>query len=444
MASIRTLALSCIACVAAPAGTPWAPLWSGTWEYEPDPHSVAPVGIRVADDGRIFTLLDAGHAGQAHSALARFDEGGVFAWLRERPGSFRMDARLMDGNRIVVVDQFGADVRVRVYDGDGGIAWEDQSQSGLLAAGPRRVAVGAEGGLLIPAVDGDDFSVIRYTADGQVLPAWRWSPGPEDLQVDDIVATPDGGAIIGGAGDPLTGGLLVVRFDAAGEVVFDDRELGDHGTTHGFASLVSVELDGNGDVMAAGALENAFGATQAQLWKMAADGTRLWTRVLANPGAAELGVTIGGFALADDGDALVATDLGDYGPIRIVRADSASGETLQVSIAPIDGMPTGLARAPNGRLLVTGFDFIDSQGHIGARIAEFDPGLRPCRVADLGDEYYAVVATASVHGWTLAAGSLFQGPDNDASVLRFDASGPCDVDTLFVDGFDPAIATHRP
>ena len=197
MASIRTLALSCIACVAAPAGAPWAPLWSGTWEYEPDPHSVAPVGIRVADDGRIFTLLDAGHAGQAHSALARFDEGGVFAWLRERPGSFRMDARLMDGNRIVVVDQFGADVRVRVYDGDGGIAWEDQSQSGLLAAGPRRVAVGAEGGLLIPAVDGDDFSVIRYTADGQVLPAWRWSCCAATVRTTKALSPPILGGLAG-------------------------------------------------------------------------------------------------------------------------------------------------------------------------------------------------------------------------------------------------------
>src|SRR5688500_18425740 len=171
MASIRTLALSCIACVAAPAGAPWAPLWSGAWEHEPDPHSVAAVGIRVADDGRIFTLLDAGHAGQAHSALARFDEGGVFAWLRERPGSFRMDARLMDGNRIVVVDQFGADVRVRVYDGEGGMAWEDQSQSGLLAAGPRRVAGGAEGGLLMPAGGGGGCSVGRHTAGGPALAA---------------------------------------------------------------------------------------------------------------------------------------------------------------------------------------------------------------------------------------------------------------------------------
>jgi sugar lactone lactonase YvrE len=440
MRRFRILSLSsCIALATGSACAQWTPSWIGAWQYEPSPRSVAPTAVRVSDDGRIFTLLDAGHAGQGHAALARFDEGGVFAWLRERAGSFRMDARLMDGNRIAVVDQFGLDVRVRVYDGDGGVAWDDQSQAGLLAAGPRRLAIASDGGLLIPAVDGDDFIVIRYAADGQALPAWRWSPGPEDLQVDDIVATPDGGAVVGGAGDPLTGGLLVVRFDAAGQVVFADRELGDHGTTHGMASLMNVEVDGNGDVMAAGALENATGATQAQLWKIGIDGKREWTRVLANPAGAHLGVTIGGFALADDGDALVATDLGDYGPLRLLRADSGKGETLQVGIAPIDGQPTGLARVPNGRLLVTGFHFIDSQGHIGARIAEFDPDLRPCRVADLDTQYFTVVAAGSSQGWTLAAGSLFEELSNEARVLRFDADGPCDVvDAIFADGFDAA------
>src|SRR5690606_24330346 len=181
------LAALCI--VAAPAHAQWMPAWIGAWQYATEPASVSPVGVRIGGDGRLFALLDTSHDGQGHAAVARFDEGGTFAWLRERAGSFRMDARLMHDGRVAVVDQSG-NVRVRVYDADGAVAWEDASQPGLLAAGPRRLAIAADGGLLIPAVDGDDFVVIRYSPDGQVLPAWRWSPGPESLQVDDIVATP--------------------------------------------------------------------------------------------------------------------------------------------------------------------------------------------------------------------------------------------------------------
>jgi hypothetical protein len=433
------LLMSCCL-VAAPARAQWVPAWIGEWQYEPSPRSANPVGVRVAADGRSFALLDAAHDGQGHAAVARFESDGAFAWLRERAGSFRMDARLMQDGRIAVVDQFG-DVRVRVYAVDGAVAWEDHTHPGLLAAGPRRLAIGAQGDLLVPVIDGEDFVVIRYAPDGATLPAWRWSPGPEDLQVDDIVATPDGGAVIAGGGDPQSGGVLVVRFDASGDVLFHDRELGDHGTTLGLEGLVRVEVDGGDDVIAASALENAFGVSQAQLWKIAPDGTRRWTRALENPGNPLMRVTLGGLALAADGDALVATDFGDYGALRVLRADGQTGEPLEVGIAPIEGMPTGLAQAPNGRLLVTGLDFIDSQGHVGLRIAEFDAQLRPCRAANLDAQYVAAAAEGGAHGWTLAAGTLFDGVSNDAHVLRYDADGACSEDLLFTDGFerpDPA------
>jgi sugar lactone lactonase YvrE len=437
------LSSSLIALATLPAHAQWTPAWASTWQYEPSPRSVGPAGVRIAEDGSIFTLLDAAHDGQGHAALARFETLGAFTWLRERAGSFRMDARLMDGGRVALVDQFGAAARVRVYAADGAIAWEDQSTSGLLAAGPRRLATGVDGGLLIPAVDGDDIVVLRYDAEGKLRPAWRWSPGPEDLQVDDIVATPDGGAVVGGAGDPFTGGLLVVRFDADGQVVFHDRELGDHGTTHGMASLVTVEVDGNGDVVAAGALENAFGATQALVWKIAADGSRTWTRVLEGPPETFFAMGLGGFALADDGDALVVLDHGNGGPLQLLRASGTDGTTRRHGVAPIDGNPHGLALAPNGRVLVTGTAFIDSQGHIGARIAEFDADTRPCRVVDLDEHYFAAVAAGSAEGWTLAAGSLFDGSSNEAWVLRFDADGACDAgDAIFADGFE-VVASAR-
>src|SRR5690606_11814273 len=131
-----------------------------------------------------------------------------------------------DGN-VAVVDAFGPVLRLRVYDGDSGdVVWEDESQSGRISAGVRQLAVGSGGDLLVPVIDADDILVARYRVDGSRLPDWRWSPGSEDLQAEYVVATADGGALVGVAGDLLTGGYLVVRFDADGNVVFHDRELG--------------------------------------------------------------------------------------------------------------------------------------------------------------------------------------------------------------------------
>lgn len=440
MASVRIgFLLLCVALIAEPAFAQWKPSWDVAWQYAITPRGVTPQRVRMAEDGRIFALLDIAHDGRAHAAVARFNDDGGFVWLRERPTGLRMDLQLLPTGHVAVVDQFGPAIRVRVHDGDNGdVVWEDESLNGRLAAGRRALAIAADGDLMIAAVDGDDMVVFRYSVDGKKLPSWRWSPGPEDLQADDIVATNDGGAVVGGAGDQLMGGFLVIRFDAAGKVVFSDRELGDHGTT---LTVLAVEIDDEGETIAAGAPENAFGALQARIWKLAADGTRRWTRDLTNPRDDRSGVTIGALALNGQGDVLVVSDLLEYGAFRILRLDSGSGGLLQVSRSSIGGMPTGMAQASNGRVLVAGFHFIDSQGHGGARIAEFNASLGLCREADLDSRFFGVAIAGSTQGWTLAGGTLFAGISNDLRMLRYDSGGACNTsDVVFANGFEQPTA----
>lgn len=423
------------------AATAWEPAWTGVWQYEADPRGATPMDVRVDADGRVFALFEVGHDGRSHTALARFDEGGAFAWLRERPGIDGRGLQLLPGGDVAVVDAFGPVVRVRVYDGDdGAVVWEDQSQDGRIGAGARQIALGADGMLLIPAVDGDDVVVVRYAAAGRRLPDWRWSPGAEDLQVEDIVAGADGGAVVGVAGDMFTGGFLVVRFDADGRVVFHDRELGslDGGT---FNRRLFLAIDGAGDVLAQGALQNPLGDMQAQVWKIAADGVRAWTRRLPDPLDERFATEAVGLVLDANDDVVLAQQAGLDERFRLLRLDSASGAVVQSSVAPLGGVTRSLARVPNGRVLVGGTYFIDSQGRIGARFAEFDADLRPCRAADLGAQYFSGVFDGGARGWTGAAGTLYDGFSNDAHALRYDADGPCEAaDALFADGFEAPAA----
>jgi len=439
MAIARTGSLLCAALASAPALAQWTPAWIGSWQYAPSPRGVTPHDVRLGAHGRIFTLLDAGHDGMSRTALARFDEGGAFAWLRERPGSTDRGMALLPDGGVAVVDAFGPMVRVRVHDGDNGdVVWEDDTQPGRISAGTRQLAAGADGDVLVPVIDGNDIVVARHAGDGRRLPDWRWSPGAEDLQAEDIVATADGGAVVGVAGDMLTGGYLVVRFDASGQVVFHDRELGtlDGGT---FNRRLFLALDGADNVLAQGSLQNPFGDMQAQVWKIAPDGSRLWTRRLANPVDERFGIEAVGLALDAAGDALTAAQPGFGQGLRLQRFDSATGTLRQDVPAPLDGDPRGLARAPNGRVLVNSTYSIDFQGHVGARVVEFDARLRPCRSLDLGDRYFHMVSSGGPRGWTSVAASLFAETGNDAYVLRHDADGACDAaDTIFADDFEGA------
>jgi hypothetical protein len=429
------------------AAAQWEPQWIGVWQYDEPIRAVLPIGVRTGADGSVFAAIDVTHHSQAHATLARFGGDGGFAWTREHEVWTFAGVELVDGGRVAFVGESnsaGPPVFVRVYDPQSGdVVWEHESTSGRLQSDERfdtrALAVAANGDVLVRASDGGDYVVIRYDAAGNALPDWRWASGGDEVSASEIVALPDGGAIVSGQGDSLGGGYVTVRLDAQGHEVFSDIELGEIGNPL-FPSR--VRADAHGDFILAASPESTFGEPLAQVWKLAADGRRLWTTVLPNPLGDLASLQIGGLALDSDGNALVEAYSVSDQRFRLLRLDGGSGDVLQDSSAAIGGNPTTLAMAPNGRVLIGGYDFIDSSGHVGGRMAEFDAAGMPCRSSlDLGI-FSSVAATAGAEGWTVLGTSEYvQGVGNDAVVRRYDANGPCDgADAIFIDGFDAAAS----
>lgn len=432
------------------ADAQWVPQWLGTWQHPEPFRGASPADLRVAADGTVFAAIDVTHHGRAHAALARFDADGNFVWLREHEAPSIAAIELLAGGRVVLVgDSATAGMRifVRVYDGaSGNIVWQRESNLGRLGFDERRttrhLAVDANGNLLVLANDGGDFVVIRYDADGNALPSWRYASGDETVTGSYVIALPDGGAIVTGQGHSLGGGYKTVRFDAQGGVLFVDTMLGDIGNPLGPSYLAPAD---DGGFVVAGAPESSFGVPEAQVWKLAADGARAWTTVIPNPHAPS-SLDIGAFAALPNGDVLVAAaDVIDT-RFRLVRIDRASGAVLRDSTATIGGTPTTLTLAPNGRGLVGGFTFANSSGTVTARIVEFDANGAPCRLdADLA-MFSGVAASPGADSWTVLGGSAFvAGTGNDAFALRYDATGVCTVgDAIFANGFETVVRKPTP
>lgn len=417
----------------------WLPQWIGAWQHPETFHGVLPFGVYVLADGSVLAHADVTHHNSAHATLVRFEADGTFSWIRERAALDVAGAAVLTDGRVAMT---GSDTTVfaRVLDAASGELIHECSWSGAQLMYDERdltrtLAQAADGGLVVRAFDGGDVVVLRCDSKGQVLPEWRWTSGLDFIRVDDIIALPDGGAVVtvrGGTGE----GSFTLRFDAAGAATLLDSEAGEIGNALG---ALHVALDADGDFLLAAAPESSFGVPQAQAWKVAPDGTRLWTRVVEVPGVLHPNLAIGGFALAPDGDLVIAV-APPTGAFRVLRLDGTDGSARWDATAAIGDNPTGLALAADGRVLVGGFASIPgSGGRITARMAEFDADGTPCRHAvEFGIDTKLRVA-ASAGGWTVFGATTFiAGSGNDAVVQRYDGIGACDGDddTLFVDGFD--------
>ncbi|RYD15205.1 MAG: hypothetical protein EOP90_09700 [Lysobacteraceae bacterium] len=426
---------------ALPARAQWTPEWIGTWEHPEPFRAILPVAVLPMAGGSVLALADVTHHNTAHATLVRFEADGSFAWLRERSAFEVADALLLAGGRVAVVGSDSA-VFARVIDATSGDTVHECSWTGAQLGHDERdrtrtVAQAPDESLLVRARVGGDLVIFRCDALGQVLPEWRWRSGLTAIQPDDLVALPDGGAIATARGS-VGEGYFTLHFDAAGTSTVLDGELGEIGNPLGAAH---VAVDAAGDVLIAAAPESTFGVPQAQAWKVAPDGTRLWTRVVEIEGVAHPNLDIGGFALAADGDLVIAA-APPAGPFRVLRLAGGDGSTRWDSTAAIGDNPTDLALAADGRVLVGGYDAIPgSGGLVTGRIAEFDADGTPCRHATTLDIGSKVRASPGTGGWSVLGGTAFvQGVGNDLVVQRFDADGACEgeADQVFADGFEPA------
>jgi len=128
-----------------------------------------------------------------------------------------------------------------------------------------------------------------------------------------------------------------------------------------------------------------------------------------------------------------------------MRLDHASGDVLLDASADVSGMPSSLVTAPNGRVLIGGYGFIDSSGDVGARMVESDAAGAPCRSSVHVAMFSGIAATAGAEGWSVLGSSAYvPNVGNDAVVRRYDADGPCDrADAIFADGFGTADRRSR-
>lgn len=438
---IRSTFAMMMALAAQTAAAQWQPQWSTLWQHPESFTSVSPLRLRVASDGSIYAAANVTHHSVSHVALMRFDANGSFVWLQERQASTVAGIAFVGVDRVAIAGDGGGTetpVDIRLYDTkSGALIWARQAGDGHVLNGAiydtSQLVVDAGGNMMVLASDLGDYVVIRFDADGNPLPTWRFEAETDsNVFATGIVALPDGGAIITGRGQSFDGNVTV-RLDANGNNVFTDIE---NSGPHPFgAGYLGVNNDG--EVFVAAARENSIGSPQARVWKLSSKGIRLWTSILPNPGAPTSGTSIGGFALAANGDPLIAVDAGAGALFRLVRLNGATGGVIADTQAPIGGAPSTLKLAENGRVLIGGNGPVGG-GHVSGRIAEFAANGQACRASGNIGIFSALNADAGTSGWhVLGATSFVQGVGNDAFVSQFDADGNCTLtDTVFADGFE--------
>lgn len=427
-----------LALLTAPAGaqTAWEPAWTTTWQAT-GAFATHPDVLRRADDGTLFIGIEAARTSGVRAGVLRLDADGTPGWFHERPDlpATPGDVVLLADDRVALVGGFTAPF-VRTIDAtDGSLAWETGVAGAVLWVEPsyyqtRQLAQVPGGDLLMRADDGADLVVPRFTAAGQPLPSWHWSTGLDVATADTIAALPDGGAIVAGRADFIGGGYRTVRFAADGSLVYADTELGDLGNPLGPAWLATTP---DGAALVVASPETRLGAPGAMAWKIAADGTRLWTRTLSDQSQTATTFTSWATALGPDGGLHVAV-VGMPQVLRLVRVDASTGTTRSDVASAVPGLPMAQAVAPNGRSLLVGYAHIQGGGgRTHATMAEFDADGALCRqrspLPNLGS-LGAVVGAAE--GWTVVGTS----DAGSVVVQRYDADGACG-EKLFAEDFEP-------
>lgn len=400
-------------------------------------------------DGDVFISASMRTGSPRYATISRFDAIDGVQWGLIGPfvhASKLAPAALLANDRVAIVGEYFDEIFIEVRDrATGALVWDDQISNTELPLNQQFVSNALvqtpNGNLLVRIEDDDEFVLLRYDENGASLPAWRWpcpTLGSGPAYTFGLLATTDGGVVVlGGCG--AGSGIVTVRLDATGTELFHDIELGENnGAVVSAAAFVGVDAD-DSLIVAAGP-ETLTGVTGAMVWKISANGTRLWTTAIPRRMPFD-GADARAFLIAANGDALVA--VGDtHDPPRVLRIDHATGTILWAASPPAGDMPTALAEAPNGRIMIVDTSYVPNPQDppLGERvyaITEFTADGRLCRrKVEVPGAYQRV--TTSSNAWVVVGqGAL--GPENQTSLVvqRFDTDGTCNY--LFADGFEPGF-----
>jgi uncharacterized delta-60 repeat protein len=219
---------------------------------------------------------------------------------------------------------------------------------------------------------------------------------PDASGVDDVVALPDGGALLLGTGSPRGRTLYVAKIGREGAL---DRAFGDGGVAKialaGGGSLGQALLQPDGRLLLVtfGVVSGSNAPPQATVMRVNADMTP--DRSFGDGGAVATPIGSGSAALQPDGAIVVAGTTGDYGTLKrqptlhptVVRLtpsgqlDSSFGAGGVATIpTPISTSSSTLAVGPDGTIVVEGYAQVDTLlpvGHLVLARLTVDGALDP-------------------------------------------------------------------
>lgn len=421
-----------------------SPLWSRSFDAYQHEDRVLSTAI-VGNDGvlqlvRAYAPADLGY----RLVLLRYEADGQLTWTREEawlPGGRASLASAVDGTMVLAaVDTLH--LLVRKFDGvSGDVIWERQRELSVSAAAATLHSAvlardASSGQILVAVSDQDDFLVVRYAGDGSSLSDVRWGLAesvdvPTALQV-----RADGGFVVSGYENGTIGAAAyrTLAFDAAGTVVFGNRETGPIGNLFTPAWLA---LDQEGNTYVAGGPESACGLFKFQVWKLDPSGQRLWMR--AGPDNACENFEPIGFGLLPDGAAMVVGRAG-LATFGLARISSAGEQDWALEWGGASGgnraIPHAFAINAEGRTRVVGLQPAGSGANL--LLAEWAADATLCG-NHLGVDNSGETVMALDDGWVVGGHSQFR-PDTgvDALVARWPRPD-CPADGIFADAFEAAV-----
>jgi hypothetical protein len=335
-------------------------------------------------------------------------------------------ATAADGSSYVVgitdsftVDQFGTPsprIFLVKFASNGTLAWQRiWNGPTIRGLGRTGVAVGAGGSVYVTGLsvnNGNDAVLLKFDANGTLLWERTWGGAATDNGA--AVATDvDGSAYIVGTETSFGAsgrGLFVVKFDAAGNLVWQKIVDGTEGTA------VAVAPDGN--VYAAGTIpRDQLGNFNMLVLKITADGNLVWQRTYAAGSVAD---ARGGMAAAPDGSIVVA------GALQSLKANTPDITALILALGA-DGSLTfdkqfdgkisetgdGVTVAPDdGSIYVTGTTTTFGAGNQDAFVLHLvSTGKKLLDAVTWGGTQFETGAGVSVTGSTLVlAATTTAGP----------------------------------
>lgn len=340
----------------------WTATYNGPANHQDQPYRVALAGGGLLVAGRSYSTTT-----WDDIVLLRYSPRGDLLWRAqfdgaahagERPSDLLPDGR--GGAFVCGYSQTGAtwEARVLRYDRDGELVWTDAvATPGVISVdwGPQ-LARTPDGGLRMAATSDGNMLVAAWDEAGARL--WTRAidvlPGELDFATDLAVDSAGDAVVVGPVGTGF-GGTETVKLDAAGNVLWADNEFGSFGSTLGPAW---VRIDANDEIVVTGVPESSCGLHHMSTWRLAPDGTRLWTRSFP-AGACDTAIPVG-TALDADGNtvvlcqSMISSESGSFN-FCTVKYDAAGNQLWQQSVlrSGVD-LPSAVEVDRAGNVYITG------------------------------------------------------------------------------------------